>query len=203
MQGLIITHTYLLKHVHTHTYMHIQSLGQLGVVLRVMPSNDVRVATCGKKWTMNSLCLVPAPDETPPLIIDGTHMCVCILCACAALSYRHRLTSWQASSKMCAFSHTYCTCSIHTHVADDNVDFETKMRLMSLSHAMDPDVLVIAAAAADVNTMRSFLSGAPDKVKVIHVYMYMIMKTLHYIPRPSYILPVSYTHLTLPTNREV
>ena len=42
------------------------------------------------------------------------------------------------------------------------------MKLMTMSHAMDPDVLVLAAAAGDVNTIRSFLSVSPDKVR----YMY-------------------------------
>ena len=49
----------------------MQSLGQLGVVLKVMPSDDVRLATGGRKWTMNPLCLLPAPGEAPPLIADG------------------------------------------------------------------------------------------------------------------------------------
>ena len=49
-----------------------QCLGCLGVVLKVLQNTgDVRVATCGRKWTMNPLCMVPAPDEAPPLIIDG------------------------------------------------------------------------------------------------------------------------------------
>ena len=48
-----------------------QGLGQLGVVLRVMTSGDVRLATCGKKWTMNPLCVVPAPNEPQPLIMEG------------------------------------------------------------------------------------------------------------------------------------
>ena len=39
------------------------------------------------------------------------------------------------------------------------------MNLMSMSHAMDPDVLVLAAAAGDINTIRSFLSGSPNKVQ--------------------------------------
>lgn len=48
-----------------------QGLGQLGAILKVMPSGDVRLATCGKKWTMNPLCLVPAPNEPQPLIVEG------------------------------------------------------------------------------------------------------------------------------------
>ena len=47
---------------------------------------------------------------------------------------------------------------------DDDVDLETRMRLLSLSHAGDPDVLILAAAAGDISTMRNFLQGAPDKV---------------------------------------
>ena len=53
-----------------------QSLGQVGVVLKVLQgTGDVRVAIGGRKWTMNPRCVVPAPDETPPLIIDGTFAC--------------------------------------------------------------------------------------------------------------------------------
>ena len=48
-----------------------QCLGQLAVVLKVMPSDDVRIAVCGNKWVMNPRCLVPAPDEVPPTIMDG------------------------------------------------------------------------------------------------------------------------------------
>ena len=36
---------------------------------------------------------------------------------------------------------------------------------MALSQAMDPDLLVVATAAGDISTMRSFLSESPDKVR--------------------------------------
>ena len=40
------------------------------------------------------------------------------------------------------------------------------MRLLSLSRIGDPDVLILAAAAGDISTMRNFLQEAPDKVLV-------------------------------------
>ena len=45
------------------------------------------------------------------------------------------------------------------------------MRLMSLSQIGDPDVLILAAAAGDVGTMRTFLQTAPDKVSIYNTYM--------------------------------
>ena len=41
------------------------------------------------------------------------------------------------------------------------------MKLLALSHASDPDLLVIATAAGDIATMRSCLEGSPDKVYVL------------------------------------
>ena len=43
-----------------------QSLGQLGRVIKVFPTGDVRVSVNGRTWTYNPLCLVPAPGENPP-----------------------------------------------------------------------------------------------------------------------------------------
>ena len=59
-----------------------------------------------------------------------------------------------------------CIFFVRIYTADHDVDLDTRMQLMSLSHANDPNVLVIAAAAGDVSTMRSFLAGAPDKVLI-------------------------------------
>jgi len=41
-------------------------LGQLGKVLKVFASGDLRVSVNGAAWTFNPLCLVPAPGETFP-----------------------------------------------------------------------------------------------------------------------------------------
>ena len=49
-------------------------------------------------------------------------------------------------------------------IDDNDIDIETRMRLMSLSHIGDPDVLILAAAAGDISTMRTFLQASPDKV---------------------------------------
>lgn len=69
---------YYVLHVPTNVHSIIslslvpwKALDQLGVVVRVMPSGDVRLATCGKKWTMNPLCLIPVPNEPQPLIVEG------------------------------------------------------------------------------------------------------------------------------------
>lgn len=43
----------------------LQSLGQVGRVVRVHPDNDVRVIVNGRKWTFNPKCLVPAPNQVP------------------------------------------------------------------------------------------------------------------------------------------
>ena len=51
-------------------------------------------------------------------------------------------------------------------IDDSDIDLETKMRLLSLSRIGDPDVLILAAAAGDISTMRNFLQEAPDKVLV-------------------------------------
>ena len=44
----------------------VQSLGQVGRVVRVFPSGDVRLAVNGNTWTFNPLCMKLAPGETPP-----------------------------------------------------------------------------------------------------------------------------------------
>eukprot|EP00731_Ephydatia_muelleri_P014626 Em0008g346a len=42
------------------------SLGQVGKIVRVFPSGDLRVVVNKRTWTYNPMCLVPAPEETPP-----------------------------------------------------------------------------------------------------------------------------------------
>lgn len=49
----------------------VQSLGQVGKVLKVYSSGDLRVAVNKRTWTFNPMCLVPAPDASPP-DIPGT-----------------------------------------------------------------------------------------------------------------------------------
>ena len=44
----------------------LQSLGQVGRVLKEFSSGDVQVCVDGRRWTFNSCCLQPAPDEDPP-----------------------------------------------------------------------------------------------------------------------------------------
>lgn len=44
------------------------SLGQVGRVIKVFPTGDVRVAVNGRTWTYNPQCLQPAPGENPPEI---------------------------------------------------------------------------------------------------------------------------------------
>jgi hypothetical protein len=44
----------------------VQSLGQVGRVVRVFPTGDVRVVVNSKTWTFNPACLKPAPGESPP-----------------------------------------------------------------------------------------------------------------------------------------
>ena len=43
-----------------------QALGQVGRVIRVFPTGDVRVAVSNSAWTFNPLCMVPAPGEPVP-----------------------------------------------------------------------------------------------------------------------------------------
>ena len=55
----------------TFTILHatlFQSLGQVGRVIKVFPTGDVRVAVNGRTWTYNPQCLQPAPGENPPEI---------------------------------------------------------------------------------------------------------------------------------------
>ena len=54
--------------------------------------------------------------------------------------------------------------AIFAAVAD--VDMEARMQMLTLSHAMDPYKLVMAAAAGDIGTMRSVLSESPDQVRI-------------------------------------
>ena len=44
----------------------LQSLGQVGSVIKLFPTGDVRVSVNGRTWTFNPLCMVPAPGENPP-----------------------------------------------------------------------------------------------------------------------------------------
>ena len=44
----------------------MQSLGQVGRVIKVFPTGDVRVSVNGRTWTYNPLCMEPAPGENPP-----------------------------------------------------------------------------------------------------------------------------------------
>jgi hypothetical protein len=44
----------------------VQSLGQVGRIVRVFPTGDVRVVVNSKTWTFNPACLKPAPGESPP-----------------------------------------------------------------------------------------------------------------------------------------
>lgn len=43
----------------------LQSLGQVGRVLKVKANGDVRVAVNGERWIYNPQCLVSAPGEVP------------------------------------------------------------------------------------------------------------------------------------------
>lgn len=49
-----------------HTVVFLQSLGQVGRVIKLFPTGDVRVSVNGRTWTFNPLCMVPAPGENPP-----------------------------------------------------------------------------------------------------------------------------------------
>ena len=43
-----------------------QSLGQVGRVVKVFPTGDVRVVVNGRTWTYNPHCIAHAPGENPP-----------------------------------------------------------------------------------------------------------------------------------------
>ena len=43
----------------------VQALGQVGRVVRVFPTGDVRVVVNSKTWTFNPACLKLAPGESP------------------------------------------------------------------------------------------------------------------------------------------
>lgn len=45
--------------------IHTQSLGHLGKVVKVLPSDDVQVAVAGRRWVFSPFCLKPAPGEQP------------------------------------------------------------------------------------------------------------------------------------------
>ena len=45
--------------------VYMQSLGQVGRVIKVQGNSDVRVAVNGKRWIMNPRCMVPAPNQIP------------------------------------------------------------------------------------------------------------------------------------------
>lgn len=47
------------------TFVWLQALGQVGRVVNVFPSGDVRVKVNGKTWTFNPRCMEAAPGETP------------------------------------------------------------------------------------------------------------------------------------------
>ena len=50
--------------VFAHTYT--QSLGQVGRVVKVFPTGDVRVVVNSRTWTYNPQCLTHAPTEELP-----------------------------------------------------------------------------------------------------------------------------------------
>ena len=49
-----------------------QSLGQVGRVIKVFSSGDVRVGVNNKAWTFNPLAMNPAPGEDPPEVAGKT-----------------------------------------------------------------------------------------------------------------------------------
>ena len=44
----------------------VRSLGQVGRVVRVFPTGNVRVVVNSKMWSFNPACLKLAPGESPP-----------------------------------------------------------------------------------------------------------------------------------------
>ena len=51
----------------------LQSLGQIGRIVKVQTNNDVRVAVNGRRWVMNPRCMVPAPSQIPREDTIGEH----------------------------------------------------------------------------------------------------------------------------------
>ena len=43
-----------------------QSVGQLGEVLKKVPPSGLVVRVCGRRWILDTRCLVPTPDATLP-----------------------------------------------------------------------------------------------------------------------------------------
>jgi E3 ubiquitin-protein ligase mind-bomb len=52
----------------------IESLGQPGKVVKVLPSGDVQVAVKGRRWVFSPSCLQPAPGEQPQLEANEVHL---------------------------------------------------------------------------------------------------------------------------------
>lgn len=48
-------------------HWHTQCLGKLGTVIKLLPTGDLRVLVCGKRYIFNQACVKHAlPDEKPP-----------------------------------------------------------------------------------------------------------------------------------------
>ncbi len=54
-------------------FIPLQSLGQLGRVIHILPNGDFKVILKGKRWILSPGTLVPAPGETPPDYTAGKH----------------------------------------------------------------------------------------------------------------------------------
>ena len=74
VDGLMTWHWYIATIIHLTITLHNnnQSLDQVGRVSTVFPTGDVRVSVNGRVWTFNPMCLIPAPDENPPEVTEGT-----------------------------------------------------------------------------------------------------------------------------------
>ena len=110
-------------------------------MVKVFPTGDVRVSVNGRIWTLNPLCVVPAPDENPP--------------PASGKSLTHFLYS------------IYHTLLFYfSFQAEDDLpvpeDMDVQLKLLSLLE--NPAVIVAAAASGDVSTMRDFLSKHPKEV---------------------------------------
>ncbi len=52
-----------------------QTLGQIGRVVKRLPSGDYQVAVCGRRWVYGPQCLQAAPGEDPPPDYQGPSSC--------------------------------------------------------------------------------------------------------------------------------
>ena len=63
--------------IHPHTHTHTQSLGQLGRFSLLMDEGSAVVRVNGRRWIMDPLCLLSAPEEQPE-DEQSNRLCVCL-----------------------------------------------------------------------------------------------------------------------------